>query len=97
MFYPPLGKDLFRGPLNGWFANLGFNSQSAFDLRSPRLSKALAQNLELAEEAVISELVSARLFPVRRENTGKTCHFRFEIAKAPRLSEEVQSLSNKIP
>jgi len=42
----------------------------------------------LAEEAVISELVSARLFPVTRENTGKFAIFGFEIAKAPRLSEE---------
>jgi hypothetical protein len=38
----------------------------------------------VAEEAVISELVSARL----RENTGKFAIFGFEIAKAPRLSEE---------
>jgi hypothetical protein len=36
------------------------------------------------EEAVISELVSARLFPVTRENTGKFAIFGFEIAKAPR-------------
>jgi hypothetical protein len=42
----------------------------------------------LAEEAVISELVSARWFPVPRENTGKFTDFGLEIAKAPRLSEE---------
>jgi hypothetical protein len=42
----------------------------------------------MAEEAVISELVSARLFPVTRENTGKFAIFSFEIARAPRLSEE---------
>ena len=42
----------------------------------------------VAEEAVISELVSARLFPVTRENTGKFAIFGFEIAKAPWLSEE---------
>ncbi len=40
------------------------------------------------EEAVVSELVSARLFPVTRENTGKFAIFGFEIAKAPQLSEE---------
>jgi len=64
------------------------NSQSDFDPRSPILSKTLAQNLELAEEAVISEPVSARWFPVPRENTGKFADFGLEIAKAPRLSEE---------
>jgi hypothetical protein len=42
----------------------------------------------MAEEAVISELVSARLFPVTRENTGKFAIFAFEIVKAPRLWEE---------
>jgi hypothetical protein len=42
----------------------------------------------LAEEAVISEPVSARWFPVPRENTGKFADFGLEIAKAPRLSEE---------
>jgi hypothetical protein len=41
----------------------------------------------VAEEAVISELVSARL-SLTRENTGKFAIFGFEIAKAPRLSEE---------
>ena len=43
---------------------------------------------ELAEEAVISEPVSARWFPVPRENTGKFADFGLEIAKVPRLSEE---------
>jgi hypothetical protein len=42
----------------------------------------------MAVEAVIGELVSARLFPVTRENTGKLAIFGFEIAKAPQLSEE---------
>jgi len=42
----------------------------------------------VAEEAVISELVSARLFPVTWENTGKFAIFGFEIAEAPWLSEE---------
>ena len=42
----------------------------------------------MAEEAVISELVSARLFPVTRENTGKFAIFGFEMAKATRLSDE---------
>jgi hypothetical protein len=42
----------------------------------------------LAEEAVISEPVSTRWFPVQRENTGKFADFGLEIAKAPRLSEE---------
>jgi hypothetical protein len=42
----------------------------------------------MAEEAVISELVSARLFPVTWENTGKFAIFGFEIAKAPWLSVE---------
>jgi hypothetical protein len=42
----------------------------------------------LAEEAVISELVSARWFPVPGENTGKFADFGLKIAKAPRLSEE---------
>ena len=31
----------------------------------------------MAEEAVISELVSARVFPVTWENTGEICYFRF--------------------
>ena len=42
----------------------------------------------MAEEAVISEPVSARWFPVPRENTGKFADFGLEIAKAPRLSAE---------
>jgi hypothetical protein len=42
----------------------------------------------MAEEAVISEPVSTRWFPVQRENTGKFADFGLEIAKAPRLSEE---------
>ena len=42
----------------------------------------------LAVEAVISELVSARLFPVLRENTEKFADFGLEIDKAPRVSEE---------
>jgi hypothetical protein len=46
----------------------------------------------MAEEAVISEPVSARWFPVPRENTGKFADFGLEIAKVPRLSEE-----NSIP
>ena len=46
----------------------------------------------LAEETVISEPVSARWFPVPRENTGKFADFGLEIAKVPRLSEE-----NSIP
>jgi hypothetical protein len=37
-------------------------------------------------EAVIGEPVSARLFPVPRENTGKFAHFGLKIAEAPRLS-----------
>jgi hypothetical protein len=40
----------------------------------------------VAEEAVISEPVSARWFPVPRENTGKFADFGLEIAKAPRVS-----------
>jgi hypothetical protein len=51
----------------------------------------------LAEEAVISEPVSARWFPVPRENTGKFADFGLEIAKAPLLSGEIQSLANGIP
>jgi hypothetical protein len=43
---------------------------------------------KLAEEAVISEPVSARWFPVPRENTGKFADFGLEMAKAPRLPEE---------
>jgi hypothetical protein len=37
----------------------------------------------MAEEAVISELVSARPFPVTRENTGKFAISVFEKAKTP--------------
>jgi hypothetical protein len=40
----------------------------------------------MAVEAVISELVSARLFPVPRENTGKFPDFGLKIAEALRLS-----------
>jgi hypothetical protein len=54
-----------------------------------RLGLKYQQNQsQLAEEAVISEPVSARWFPVPRENTGKFADFGLEIAKAPRLSEE---------
>jgi hypothetical protein len=42
----------------------------------------------MAEEAVISEPVSVRGFPVPRENTGKFADFGLEIAKVPRFSEE---------
>jgi hypothetical protein len=42
----------------------------------------------MAVEAVISELVSVRPFPVFRENTGKFDDFGLEVAKVPRLSEE---------
>jgi hypothetical protein len=42
----------------------------------------------MAEEAVISEQVSVRWFPVPRENTGKFADFGLQIAKAPLLSEE---------
>jgi hypothetical protein len=42
----------------------------------------------MAVEAVISEPVSARWFPVPRENTGKFADFGLEMAKAPRLPEE---------
>jgi hypothetical protein len=42
----------------------------------------------LEEEAVISEPVSARWFPVPREKTGKFAYFGLEIAKVPGLSEE---------
>ena len=42
----------------------------------------------MAEEAVISEPVSARWFPVPGENTGKFADFELELAKAPRLSDE---------
>jgi hypothetical protein len=43
---------------------------------------------DMAEEAVISEPVSTRWFPVPRENTGKFADFGLEIVKAPRLSAE---------
>jgi hypothetical protein len=42
----------------------------------------------MAEEAVISEPVSTRWFPVPRENTAKFADFGLEIAKVPQLSEE---------
>jgi hypothetical protein len=51
----------------------------------------------VAEEAVISELVSARWFPVPREFTGKFADFGLEIAKAPRLSEENSIATSRIP
>jgi hypothetical protein len=50
-----------------------------------------------AEEAVIGEPVSARWFPVPRENTGKFADFGLEVAEAPRLSEENATLTNRIP
>jgi hypothetical protein len=40
----------------------------------------------LAEEAVIGEPVSARLFPVPRENIGKFADFGLEMTEVPRLS-----------
>jgi hypothetical protein len=43
---------------------------------------------ELAEEAVISEPVSAGLFPVQWENTAKFVKLGLEMANVPRLSEE---------
>ena len=53
----------------------------------PRITTCKVVN-QMAEEAVISEPVSVRWFPVPRENTGKFADFGLEIAKAPRLSEE---------
>jgi hypothetical protein len=47
------------------------------------------------EEAVISEAVSARWFPVPQENTGKFADFGLEIAKAPLLSGEILSCQRK--
>jgi len=41
--------------------------------------------LRLSVEAVISELVSARLFPVLRENTAKFADFRPRDDNSPRL------------
>jgi hypothetical protein len=52
--------------------------------RYPNMSTAEA----LAEEAVIGELVSARLFPVPRESTGKFADFWLKMTEAPRLSGE---------
>jgi hypothetical protein len=52
------------------------------------LNEASWQVFQMAEEAVISELVSARLFPVTRENTGKFAISVFEKAKTPPLLEE---------
>ena len=52
------------------------------------VSRVFRHFKEMAEEAVISEPVSTRWFPVQRENTGKFADFGLEIAKAPRLSEE---------
>jgi hypothetical protein len=51
----------------------------------------------LAEEAVISEPVSARWVPVPRENTGKFVDFGLEVAETPRLSEKNATLTNRIP
>jgi len=51
----------------------------------------------LAEEAVISELVSARLFPVTRESTGNS---PFSVLRQPRrlgFRMKIQSLANVIP
>ena len=52
-----------------------------------QISNLLLCMLKLAEEAVINELVSTRLFPVIRENTGKFAIFGFETAKTPRISD----------
>ena len=43
------------------------------------------KSLKLAVEAVISELVSRRLFPVLRENTAKFADFRPRDDNGPRL------------
>ena len=48
--------------------------------------KMLNSFVRLAEEAVIGEPVSAGIFPVKRENTGKFAAFGLEMTKAPRLS-----------
>jgi hypothetical protein len=43
-------------------------------------------HLKMAVQAVISELVSARLFPVLRENTAKFADFRLQTKNDPRRS-----------
>ena len=51
----------------------------------------------LAVEAVIGEPVSARLFPVPREDTGKFADLGFEMTEAPRPSGKTRSFANGIP
>jgi hypothetical protein len=57
-------------------------------IETPFHPELLTHSRDRTEEAVISEPVSVRWFPVPRENTGKFADFGLEIAKAPRLSEE---------
>jgi hypothetical protein len=47
--------------------------------------------------ALRCELVSARLFPVLRENTGKFANFSPETTIVGRLHVEIQSLTTRIP
>jgi hypothetical protein len=52
----------------------------------------------LAEEAVISELVSPRLFPVTRENTGKFAIFGLENSQgASAFGAKINRLATKFP
>ena len=54
--------------------------------------------MRMAEEAVISELVSARLFPVTREKTGKFAIFGFEIANgASAFGGKFNRLASEFP
>jgi hypothetical protein len=52
----------------------------------------------LAEEAVITELVSPRLFPVTRENTRKFAIFGFENSQgASAFGAKINRLATKFP
>jgi hypothetical protein len=51
----------------------------------------------LAVEAVISEPVSGRTFPVTRENTGKFIDLGLEMPKALGFRREIQLLTIRIP
>jgi len=69
--------------------------ECGLNLRKSR--KTLIDQRFLAVEAVISELVSARLFPVVRENTAKFADFSLEMTIVRRLRSGNSIAYHRIP
>ena len=65
--------------------NLGFLRQAGVLTNLPDLRTNHSICVVLLVEAVIGELVSARLFPVLRENTGKFANLSLETTMIRRV------------